>query len=230
MHKSRIINLSEWFQSSMINRLLLVLTLVGLQRLTFAQYSESSVLADGEIYKITTSEDRVYRMTYGFLKDELGLDIDNIDPRNIHLYGNGGGLLPENIDDPNIDDLVQNHIQVFGEEDGRFDTNDYILFYGQAADQKIWNENEARFEMPKNIYADVVTYYLKISDKRGERIISSIAPSNPTFTSSTCDTHFRFEEENVNLLDDFNSASGTGQSWYGDLFKSLRNKRKEKTG
>jgi len=221
MLKKRTNKNSILFKSSMINRILVVLTLICLQRLTFAQYSANSILADGSIYKIETNQDGIYRMSYGFLKDVLGLDIDNIDPRNIHLYGNGGGLISENIDDPSIDDLIQNHIIVSGEEDGRFDTNDYILFYGQSADQKTWNDAQDRFEMPKNIYSDVVTFFLKISNTPGKRITTAEIVTDPTYISSSCDTHFRLEEEKVNLLDDFNSASGTGQSWYGDLFKGI---------
>ncbi len=64
-----------------------------------------SVLADGDIYKIAVPTDGMYKMDYSFLKDELGIDIDNIDPNQIHLYGHGGGRLPEANATTRIDDL-----------------------------------------------------------------------------------------------------------------------------
>ncbi len=224
MSKSRTYDPSVLFKSHMIYRLLVLITLVSIQRSSLAQYSDHSVLADGQIYKISTQQDGVYRMSYDFLKIQLGVNIDDIDPRNIQIYGNGGGLLPENIDNVQIDDLAQNNIIVIGEDDGRFDPSDYILFYGQAADQRIWNSTTNLYTQPKNIYADEVTYYLKIANTVGARIRSSVPPANPTYESTTSDTHTRIEDETVNLLDDFNGASGTGQAWYGDLYKGLRTK------
>ena len=56
--------------------------------------TDNSVLSDGEIYKIAVTQTGIHQLTYSFLKDELGIDIDAVDPRQIKLYGNGGGLLP----------------------------------------------------------------------------------------------------------------------------------------
>ncbi len=40
----------------------------------------------------------------------MGLDVDNIDPRKIRLYGNGGGQLPFANSAPRCDDLQENSI------------------------------------------------------------------------------------------------------------------------
>jgi hypothetical protein len=52
---------------------------------------------------------------------QLGLNLAEINPRNLRLFGNGGAMLPQ----PNAAfrpvDLTENAILVKGEADGRFD-------------------------------------------------------------------------------------------------------------
>jgi len=53
------------------------------------EHAFTSVLRDGDIYKLAVSENGIHRIDYNFLREELNIDIDNIDPRTIQLYGNG---------------------------------------------------------------------------------------------------------------------------------------------
>ena len=77
------------------------------------EFAENSVLASGsgEWYKIRVREDGVHRISYSFLSD-IGIDVDNINPQNINIYGNGFGLLPENNSDFRPDDLLKNAIYI----------------------------------------------------------------------------------------------------------------------
>jgi len=209
--------------SMVLIKITIVCTLILCQRSMQAQYSSQSILADGQIFKVSTASDGVYKMDYTFLRDQLGIDVNNLDPRLISLYGNGGNLLSEDIDGNKIDDLLENHIIIVGEEDGRFDPGDYILFYGQSPDQAIWDLSTSQYSAPKNIYTDEVHYFLKIQNgHQGLRINNATDISGSTYTSTSFDDYQRIEDEKVNLLDDFNGASGTGQSWFGDLFKGTR--------
>ena len=72
----------------------------------------NSILREGEIYKIAVSETGIHQLTYDFLREELNIDIDQINPENIHLFGNGGGMLPEAIRTERIDDLKENEVYV----------------------------------------------------------------------------------------------------------------------
>jgi len=78
----------------------------------------NSVLKDGDIYKIAVTKRGIQKLDYNFLKEELKIDIDNIDPTTIKLYGNGGGILPRTIADFRYDDLQENAIEIIGEGDG----------------------------------------------------------------------------------------------------------------
>ncbi len=92
--------------------------------------TSSSVLATGDWYKFDTPNEGIYKIDRAFLQN-LGIDVNSVDPRTIRIYGNGGYSLPESIANSNNHGLIENAIIIVGEQDGKFDENDYILFYGR---------------------------------------------------------------------------------------------------
>lgn len=59
-------------------------------------FTETSVLSSGNVYKFGVENSGIYKLDYNYIRNELGVtDIDNIDPRTIRIYGNGGAMLPE---------------------------------------------------------------------------------------------------------------------------------------
>ena len=54
-----------------------------------------SVLSKGKWYKLAVKKNGIYKISYKDLKS-LGIDPSIINPHNIKIYGNGGGMLPEN--------------------------------------------------------------------------------------------------------------------------------------
>lgn len=179
----------------------------------------NSVLVDGTIHKLAVAETGVYRLSYEYLKNTVGLDIDNIDPRTLKLYGNGGGTLPELNSAPRIDDLAENAIQVVGESDGSFDPGDYVLFYAEGPDKWAFDPSTGQFSCPKNPYDTRNHYFLKVSPGTGKRITSVAPAGTPTYTTSTGDFRLQYEQDLVNLLDQFIYASASGREWFGEAFK-----------
>lgn len=186
--------------------------------------TENSVLETGVIYKIAVTQNGIHKLTYNFLKEDLGMDIDNVDPRRLQLYGNGGGMLPTSIETERIDDLAENRIEIVGEEDGSFDANDYILFYAEGPNKWVYDTTDVEFNLQKNIYDDKNYYFLKEGADNGLRVNDNTQASiaGTAFTSTGFDDHFRLEEDRVNLLHDWVSSQGSGRSWFGDHFKVVR--------
>ncbi|HRL72598.1 MAG TPA: peptidase C25, partial [Flavobacterium sp.] len=87
----------------------------------------NSVLANGNWFRFYIEKSGVYKLSKSFLQ-QLGLDVNTIDPKKIKIYGNGGRMLPlaNNLYYPN--DLTENAIQINGESDGVFNNEDFILF------------------------------------------------------------------------------------------------------
>ncbi len=185
-------------------------------------YPYHSILESGTIYKIAVSETGIHKIGYNFLKDELGMDIDNIDPRKIGIYGGGGGMLPESNDEPRYTALTELAIHINGENDGQFNTGDYILFYAEGPEKWYYNETTKQFRRPKNVYSDKNYYFLKIKSENGLRPNAQASVGSTQYTATSFDDYLRFEEEKFNLLNESVGAQGSGRDWYGDPFNPVR--------
>ena len=64
----------------------------------------NSVLNQGDWYKLGVDIDGVYEITYSDLQS-LGIDVENIDPNKIQLYGMPGGMVPLLNNEERIEDL-----------------------------------------------------------------------------------------------------------------------------
>ena len=189
-------------------------------------FKYSSALQTGTLYKFGIRQNAVYKLDYTFLKNELGInDLDNIDPRTIHLYGNGGKMLAERTDAPRPDDLLENAIIVTGEQDGKFDAGDFILFYAVGPEPVIYRASttDPQLTVNKHLYDRDAWYFLKIGDGNGLRV--GEVPSVPaSYVTEEFDDYRHLEDERVNLLDFFQSAQGSGKQWFGDYFYQTRSK------
>jgi Peptidase family C25/FlgD Ig-like domain len=190
--------------------------------------TRESVLKDGDVYKVSLNETGMVKMDYDFLKNQLKIaNIDQIDPRTIKVYGNGGGMLPEANADKRADDLTENAIFISGEEDGKFDASDFILLYGVGADKWLFDASEKEFNRPKNIYDDKSYYFVKISSGNGVRVPIQNSISNTVYTTATFDDFARYEEDKVNLLANqrCNCTQGSGKMWFGDFFSNAASEK-----
>lgn len=180
----------------------------------------TSVLSSGSNYKLAVTQPGVYKLDYNFLKSKLGLPVDNLDPRELKLYGNGGGALPELAGAPRPDDLVENAILVYGEEDGKFDNGDYVLFHAQGPAVLQYNPSEETFSMPANHYDTRNYYFLQISAGNGLRIQNQPSiPPGGGYQVSAYDDYVRYERELYNLQHDWAYGQGSGRQFFGDYFK-----------
>ena len=174
--------------------------------------STSSVLASGKWYKIGVTQNGVYKLDKAFLKS-LGLELAGVDPKNIRIYGNGGKLIPEKNSIFRYDDLQENAIEVFGENDGSFDNNDYILFYGQSTDYWKNDQNSViPFEHQMHYFSDTSFYFITTDLGAGKRIANQNSLSNSPNTTTTSQDFYGFHEQNlVNVVK-------SGREFYGEKF------------
>ncbi len=181
-----------------------------------------SKLSDGDIYKFAVTQNGIHKLDFDFLKNELGIAIDQIDPRTIKLLGNGGGPLPETVGDFRYEDVEENSIKIIGEEDGSFDSGDFILFYAEGPDKWRYDTDNQHFTMKRNVYDDNNYYFIKISPGNGKRIANQASLSTADYTTNTFNNYLRYEEDSYNLLSEGLGTQGSGQHWYGDPFIGTR--------
>ena len=167
---------------------------------------QPSVMRNGDWYQFFVEETGIHRLDKDFL-DDLGVNTENIDPRKIRIYGSGGSMLTmENLDSFLIDP-TENSIKVYGEEDGVFDSNDYILFY--AVGPEGFNE-ESNTNL--NLFEDKISYFLSIGTENGLRVNTFNEPNAESTFNIDYYTNYKFHEN-----DEYNLAK-IGRRWFGDRF------------
>lgn len=175
--------------------------------------ASSSVLADGQWYKIAILHDGVYKIDRSLL-EEMGIDAEQTDPRKLAIYGNAlNGMLPQANSETRPDDLTENAVFVAGESDGQFDSEDYLLFYGKSSDHLSYDATSAAFAFEKNVYSDTAFYFLTVKNSNGKRLPTVTVPagSAPTQPSYAYIQPHELEE---------NTIISSGRHWFGERFTS----------
>ncbi|MXN90893.1 type IX secretion system sortase PorU [Flavobacterium sp. Sd200] len=165
----------------------------------------SSVLSGGEWVRFYVEKSGVYRVSRSFLQ-QIGLNV-NVDPQTIKIYGHGGRMAPLLNGTPYANDLVENAIKFIGEEDGRFDNNDYILFYAEGVDN--WNADSGTHN---NLYADRSYYYVTSGGGNGKRIAEAAQPVAAANTQTSVFDDYQFYEK------DLVNIARLGRKWHGEQF------------
>ena len=174
-------------------------------------YVTNSSLSNGSWYKIAIPTDGVYKIDKQLLQS-LGVDVANLSPSSVNVYGNASGRLSESNAGFYFDDLIKNPILAIGESDGVFNDGDYFAFY--AAGPHRWDyTNLNGFERIQNIYSDVAHYFIHIDATDAPSRIQTIDNSSLVATTTVTDYNYYaiHEEEKYNLVKG-------GQRWYGELF------------
>lgn len=178
-------------------------------------YKNTSVLSSGNWYKIAVNDEGVYKVDYSLLK-KLGVNVDQLNPKNIRLYGNGGFMLPQQNNAPRTDDLTENAIEVIGEADGKFDADDYLIFYNPGNTR--WKlSGQQTFEHEQNVYTDSSYYFINVDKGLGKRVMQTLDPlQSPNYVSNSFDDYQLYEKDLYGLITE-NIKSG--RDWYGEDFE-----------
>ncbi len=188
---------------------LAILVFFTIPFISFAQ--QNSILSSGDWYKLAVEETGVYKLTYSELQS-YGIDVDNIDPRNLALFGNPSGMLPELLEEPHYTDLQPMAIQIIGEDDGVFDPEDYVLFFGQGSVVWEYDADQDRFQHMVNLYAEKTNYFLTVLEEAGKRIqLQQSETLAQTAIIDTLDLLIYHENEWIN-------PGKSGKVWLGEFF------------
>jgi hypothetical protein len=88
--------------------------------------------------------------------------------------------------------LQENAIYVNGADDGRFDNQDFILFYAQGPHTWQINPNNKTVIHQQNIFSDKAYYFLTIGTGAGKRISNFTPITTNTTTQITTFNDFVF--------------------------------------
>jgi len=173
----------------------------------------NSVLSQGSWYKFQVGNSGVYKLSKSFLND-MGVNTNNIDPRTIKIFGNGGGMLPLMNSSEFPYDPIENAIKFIGEEDGVFNNDDYIIFYAKGQDT--YNEDS---NTNLNSFTNETFYLLNVSAGLGRRVVDIVEPD--------IDENYiidEYQDYKFHEVDNYNIAK-IGRRWFGERFdfESIKN-------
>lgn len=163
-------------------------------------------LSSGQWLRVRISDEGMYRLTGRQLR-EAGLSLAGKDPRNLVVLTHQGRMMSET----NVAALhgtAEMPVWVDGEQDGVFDDNDYVLFYGAGPHGWRFDGNTWRHFL--NFYSDYTYFYIGFSGAPGKRIIRLpqplLSPDIVTDRTEVLAWHER-ELENPNHM---------GRTWLGE--------------
>lgn len=214
-------NGSQYRKVTSFSGRLIVNPLSNISNSRSTNFKTSSILANGQSYKIAVPADGLYKLDFGFLTGTLKLNANDFNPQQVKLYTNGGGVLNALVSAERIDDFEEVPLQFFGNQDQKLDQGEYFLFYGEGPDKWIYQTSDGRFHYQKNTFDTRNHYMLRVDGTTGSRIQSQASTSSPELTTNTYQDYLIFEEDKVNILGKYR-IPGSGKRWFGDEFSGTR--------
>lgn len=172
--------------------------------------AQSSVLSSGNWYKFSVLQDGVYKIDYNLLK-KAGVDPGSIDPKKIKIFTGQPGMLPQANSASRISDLQEIAIAVSGEEDGKFDAGDFIVFFGTGPDAYGLDPKTNFVKYSNNLFTDKNYYFLTIGTNAGKRAATTQSLQGSFPVINRFDDFAFYENEKYNLLH-------SGRQWFGEQF------------
>lgn len=178
-------------------------------RINESSFASNSVLATGNWYKFAVDTTGVFKLDRSFLSS-LGINTGSLNPKKIKIYGNGGQMLPFLNSDFRYNDLAENAIYVSGEDDGSFDSSDYVLFYARGPHEWNINTDNSEIRHEYNIFSEEGYYFINVEGDDGKRINNEIPVDGAEAVSiNTYLDHTFYEKDEVSII-------GIGQQWFGE--------------
>uniref|UniRef100_A0A7C6AEV7 T9SS type A sorting domain-containing protein n=1 Tax=candidate division WOR-3 bacterium TaxID=2052148 RepID=A0A7C6AEV7_UNCW3 len=157
----------------------------------------------GVWFKIEVDNEGMYKIGYDELK-KAGIDPRQFDPKTMKIYNAAFELLPRNVLQQFPDSLIEIPVYVEGEEDHRFDKQDYLVFYGFPASHFV---PDTIINWYENGYARNNVYWFTFGGSYGKRMEKVNASSN----NSNPDT---IVKEIIHLEEDVHNPTRSGINWY----------------
>lgn len=176
------------------------------------------VLTSGTWYRFEIPEEGIYKIDRNFLQN-IGININTVDPRTIQIFSVCGYPLPEDYSLQTNIMFKEIAIYVEGENDGKFDQNDYILFYGRNTEAWEYNTVLRKIVRVKHPYTKKSYYWLTYGKTNGKRIgkkasLTIADAYKQQFTLS----YYSYDKDSI-------KAGPTGREYYGDEFGGAKNSR-----
>jgi len=172
---------------------------------------DGSVLETGTWKRFEAPTEGIYKIDRSKL-ESFGFDVATVDPRTIKIYNNGGKKLSEKVNTSRPVDLIENAILVQGENDGSFDQNDYILFYGRGSQFRDYDSVSQTIQRFNNPFSDKNYFWITVGGNNGKRIQTKTSlNTTQDYVQNSTVAFVDYEIDKINL-------GKSGRQSFGDDF------------
>ncbi|MFL3005297.1 MAG: type IX secretion system sortase PorU [Candidatus Neomarinimicrobiota bacterium] len=154
----------------------------------------------GTWYQFFTEKDGLYSISYETLSNTIE-NISNIDPRSISIFlsSDMGRSRTQNFDQEILDNLLEIPLYIDGEDDGVFNSNDKIIFYGRGPSGFDFNQNGLIWN--QNLYFNKNSCMLLVpydNHNRGKRVLQATQPESGVLIDyGIVSNHIEFDLTNL---------------------------------
>ncbi len=173
-------------------------------------YAENSVLASGKFVKIKITKTGLHKISYDALKS-MG-----VDPANVRVFGYGGGLQSQDLNQSPPDDLPEVAIWMEKGSDGVFNSGDFIVFYARGVRNWHFDSRQNSFRHTLNHYSNEGYYFITSDAGTGKRPAGRGNPMSAP-EGSTVKIIREFDDFDVHEVEGFNLGK-SGKVFYGEEF------------
>jgi len=185
----------------------------GREETALKKASPSSIKMDGTWYRFLAPTEGIYKISRSELAS-LGIDAATVDPRTIKIFNNGGFALSESVLPTTQYGMKENAIYIKGEDDGTFDANDYILFYGRGTDFWEYQESSAIIKRNHHAFSKKNYYWISFGGATGKRMVNQPNQNSASaITQTTSAAFISKDEDKINL-------GRSGRDYWGDEFNT----------
>ena len=198
-----------WRTKAFTHLCLLLTTSLWLQ----AQAS-SSLLSTGQWFRLSITEKGIYKVDVSILQ-QAGIDPTGIDPREVQLYGQPGGMLPQalSVSYPQSLQPHDSYLQHNGND--QWESDEFLLFYAESPDSYTYSSTDQLYHYQKNLYSDTLYYFLALKGEKGSRIeTATTLNERSTVVIQQFDAYYAYEKDQYSIL-------RSGRRWYGESLSNI---------
>ena len=179
--------------------------------ITFREFTTvaSSILSSGNWYKFKIPESGIYSISFAELNN-LGILQNEINRSKISVWSNKSDMLPLQVGEDAMDDLVQLPLKFENLNDNLFSENSKFHFYAEAGAKRTFNESNQGFQDETNLYSDTNFVFLNVSSLASKEIVST----NLTLPTNIRYDYIKFQHHENEWLNFIKS----GKNWVGEQF------------
>lgn len=180
-------------------------------------YAQNSVLASGNWFRVAVSRTAMHKLSYNFLKLKLGIEPSNISFSSFGVFGNYHGQLNEVAgQEPQADDLLELPLYIEDKNgNGKFDSDDFVLFYGEDPHTWTYPGELKPFIHTKHLYSEKNFYFITTDKGSAKRPTQENFSGNSNVVVNTFNDFAFHESDEINLLE-------SGRMWFGNKMSSTK--------